>query len=183
MEKIMPSLPPGPGPGKLQRVSDDASRPQVRQEMIIFIGLQGSGKSTFFRTYFAGTHAYISKDLLRNNKRPSRRQHQLIEEALQSGQSVVIDNTNPTKEEREALISLGKHYGAKIIGYYFESQVSQALERNKQRTGKARVPDVAIYVTASKLVRSEYEEGFDELFEVRIKHDDTFEISPSRENR
>jgi predicted kinase len=144
--------------------------------MIIFVGLQGSGKSTFFRAHFEGTHIHISKDLLRNNKHPARRQRQLIEEALQSGQSVVIDNTNPTKEEREGLIALGRQYGAKIIGYYFQSQVGQALERNKQRTGKARVPDVAIYVTAKKLVPPTYEEGFDELSEVRIKDDGTFEV-------
>jgi predicted kinase len=151
-------------------------------EMVIFIGLQASGKSTFFRTYFAATHEHISKDRLRNIKHPGTRQAQLIEEALQKGRSVVIDNTNPTVEDREPLIRPGRLYGAEISGYYFESQVRQCLECNRLREGKARVPDVAIYVTASKLVRPSYKEGFDKLFYVRITGDSTFEIQDWKED-
>ena len=149
-----------------------------RLELVVFAGLQASGKSTFFRTYFATTHALVSKDLFRNNRNPNRRQTHLIEAALSAGRSVVVDNTNPTVEERRPLIELGCRYGAKIIGYYFESEVRRCLERNRQRTGKARVPDVAIYATAKKLVRPSYSEGFDELFYVRITGEFTFEVLP-----
>ena len=145
-------------------------------ELIIFIGLQASGKSTFFHTHFAATHEYVSKDVLRNNKRPNRRQMQLIESAFESGHSVVVDNTNPTVEARKPLIDLGKIYGARIIGYYFESQVSMCIKRNKQREDKARVPDVAIYATAKKLVLPTYAEGFDELYDVRIANNSGFEV-------
>ena len=145
-------------------------------ELVIFIGLQASGKSTFFRDRFAATHTHVSKDLFRNNKNRNRRQGQLIEAALQEGKSVVVDNTNPTAEERRPLIELGRRYGAKIVGYYFESEVRQCLERNRQRTGKARVPDVALYATAKKLVRPSYLDGFDELFYVRITGDSTFDV-------
>ena len=147
-------------------------------ELIIFVGLQASGKSAFFHVRFAATHVHISKDLFRNNKNRNRRQAQLIQEALQEGKSVVVDNTNPTAEDRRPLIELGRRYGAKIVGYYFESEVRQCLERNRQRTGKARVPDVAIYATAKKLVRPSYSEGFDELFYVCITGDSTFEVLP-----
>ena len=145
-------------------------------ELIVFVGLQASGKSTFFRTRFGATHEHVSKDLFRNNKNPNKRQRQLIEAALQAGNSVVVDNTNPTVEERLPLIRLGREYGAKIVGYYFESQVRQCLERNKQRTRKARVPNVALYATAKKLVQPSYSEGFDELYNVRITGDSTFEV-------
>jgi predicted kinase len=152
-------------------------------EIVILTGLQASGKSTFFRIYFAATHEHISKDQMRNNKHRGRTQAQLIEEALQKGHSVVIDNTNPTVEVREPLIRLGRMYDAEITGYYFESQVRQCLERNRLREGKARVPDVAIYVTAKKLVRPSYNEGFDKLFSVRITGDSTFEIQEWKEDR
>jgi predicted kinase len=145
-------------------------------EMIILIGLQASGKSTFFQTHFAETHEHISKDLLRNNRQPGRRQAQLVEAALQGQHSVVIDDTNPTVEVREPLIRLGHMYGAEVIGYFFESQVSQCIERNRQRTGKAKMPVVAIYTTAKKLVRPSYAEGFGKLFYVRIANDGTFEV-------
>jgi predicted kinase len=145
-------------------------------ELMIFIGLQASGKSTFFRKHFAATHAHVSKDLMRNNKNPARRQAQLIEAALQAGHSVVVDNTNPTVEERASLIQLGHAYDAEIISYYFESLLSDCLERNQQRSGKARVPDVAIYATIKKLQRPSYAEGFHKLFCVKISDNSGFEV-------
>ena len=147
-------------------------------ELVIFIGLQASGKSTFFNSRLAATHEHISKDLLRNNKNRTRRQVQLIETAFQAGRSVVVDNTNPTVEERALLIQIGDLYGAEIIGYYFHSLVAAALERNQQRLGKAKVPDVAIYSTIKKLVRPSYAEGFHKLFYVRITGNLDFDVRP-----
>jgi predicted kinase len=145
-------------------------------ELVIFIGLQASGKSTFFHNYLAATHELVSKDLMRNNKNPARRQAQLVEAALQAGRSIVVDNTNPTVEERASLIGLGNLYGAQILGYYFESKVSDCLERNQQRAGKARVPEVGIYATIKKLVRPSYSEGFHQLFFVQIAGDSDFDV-------
>ena len=145
-------------------------------ELVILIGLQASGKSTFFRTYLANTHKHISKDLMRNNKNRDRRQIQLLTTALQAGHSAVVDNTNPTVEERAPLIHQGQVYGAEIIGYYFESKLKDCLERNQQRTGKAKVPDVGIYSTIKKLVLPSYAEGFQRLFHVAIAAHGTFNI-------
>jgi predicted kinase len=83
--------------------------------------LQAAGKSTFYRERFAGTHTLVSKDVLRNNPQPERRQQQLIAEALAAGRSVVVDNTNPTPEVRAPLIALGRQYGATVVGYSFAS--------------------------------------------------------------
>jgi predicted kinase len=145
-------------------------------EVVIFVGLQASGKSSFFLERFAATHEHVSKDLFRNNKNKNRRQAQLIEATLGAGSPVVVDNTNPTVEDRGSLIQLGRELGAKIVGYYFESTVRQCIERNRRRTGKAQVPDVAIYATAKKLERPSYSEGFDELFRVRLTDDGAFEV-------
>ena len=43
-------------------------------EMIILMGLQASGKSTFYRTHFADTHEHVSKDLLRESKNKNKKQ-------------------------------------------------------------------------------------------------------------
>ena len=137
-------------------------------ELVIFVGLQASGKSTFFRERFAATHEHVSKDLLRNNRNRKRRQTQLIEAALRAGTPVVVDNTTPTVEDRRPLILLGRELGARIVGYHFEATVRGCVGRNRRRVGKARVPDVAIYATAKKLVPPSYSEGFDELFAVRL---------------
>ena len=143
-------------------------------ELILFTGLQASGKSTFYRVHCASTFEHISMDLLEHNKNPRKRQMVLIETALQAQQSVVVDNTNPTVEDRLPLIQLGRQYGAKITGYYFDSNVRRCIERNKQREGKAKVPDVAIYATAKKMVRPAHSEGFDMLYEVSIGENGAF---------
>ena len=137
-------------------------------ELVVFVGLQASGKSTFFRERFAATHEHVSKDLFRHNSNRNRRQRELIEAALGAGRSVVVDNTNPTAEDRRAPIRLGREFGAKIVGYYFESTPRECFARNARREGKARVPDVAIYATAKRLVPPSREEGFDELLCVRL---------------
>ena len=150
-------------------------------ELVILIGLQASGKTTFARGRFGERYRYVSRDLLRNNSKPARRQRQLIEEALQQGLTVVVDNTNPTIEERRALIDLGRLYGAEISGYFFAVQLKECLERNRAREGKARVPDIAIFATLKKLTRPSYAEGFTRLFSVYNKGDQNFEVSDWRE--
>jgi len=148
-------------------------------DVIIFIGLQGAGKSTFYRKYLAATHVYISKDLLTRNKTMNKdaKQNKLVEEALQSGRAVVIDNTNPTLKDREQLIRIAHSYNAKVIGYYFDASVRECLARNKERSGKARVPDKAIYITSKRMVLPTYEEGFDVLFRVHTKNDNVFDVT------
>jgi predicted kinase len=146
-------------------------------ELAILIGLQASGKTTFARSRFGESYRYVSRDLLKNNRNPARRQRQLVEEALQQGFSVVVDNTNPTVEVRKDLIDVGRLYGAEITGYFFNVQLKQSLERNRAREGKARVPDVAIFATLKKLARPSYAEGFTKLFSVFNRGDQNFEVS------
>ena len=147
-------------------------------DVIIFIGLQGAGKSTFYQTHFATTHGYISKDTLSRSKTMNKttKQNILLEEALREGRSVVIDNTNPTKEDREPLIRLGHLYNDTVIGYYFDAPVSECLARNRERIGKARVPDNVIYITSKRIVLPSFEEGFDMLFRVHTKNEGLFEV-------
>jgi predicted kinase len=130
-------------------------------ELILFVGLPGAGKTTYYRAHFAATHAHVSKDLMANARRRDGRQEREIEAALAGGRSVVVDNTNPSLEARAPLIELGRRHGARIVAVYFETDVRTAIMRNRQREGKARVPDVAIFATKKKLVPPTLEEGFD----------------------
>jgi predicted kinase len=137
-------------------------------DVVILIGLQGAGKSTFFRTYFAGTHVHISKDNFRTVRNRERRQQTLLRNALEQGLSVVVDNTNPSAVARAPVLQIGKEFGATIIGYYFESTLADCLARNWQREGVARVPDIALFATRKRLEPPSYGEGFDQLFTVHI---------------
>jgi len=142
-------------------------------EIIILMGLQASGKSTFYSTHFADTHEHVSKDMLDRNK--NQKQAERIERAFQEQRSVVVDNTNVTVQDRLPLIDVGRRYNATIISYYFQPDVSSSRSRNMQRVGKAQVPEKAIFITAHKFEPPSYAEGFDTLYYVRIGKDSTSE--------
>jgi predicted kinase len=139
--------------------------------------LQATGKTTFYRQRFADGYTHISIDLLRNNP-PARRHAQLIEQALQAGESVVVDNTSPTAEVGAPLIALGKQYRYAIAGYYFPPEVAASIKRNAGREGKAKVPPVAIYTTRKKLQPPSNAKGFDRLYCMRIAEDGPFQVQP-----
>lgn len=146
-------------------------------DLVLFIGLQGSGKSSFYRERFAATHVHVSKDLWPNARRREARQRRLISEALAQGRSVVVDNTNPFVEDRAPLIAIGREKGARVVGYVFESDLEACLARNASRVGRARVPEKAIHITWRKLRWPSYAEGFDALFHVRLDSEGGFHVN------
>ena len=148
-------------------------------ECVILIGLPASGKSTFYRERLAGTHDLVSKDVMRNNRQPQRRQEQLIAEALTAGRSVAVDNTNPRIADRAAIIALARRFGADVAGYVFPTEAAAALRRNRARLGRDRVPDVAIFAARKRLELPTYAEGFDRLFTVIVNEQThTFDVHP-----
>lgn len=152
-------------------------RPGAGLELVVLVGLQGSGKSSFFRHFYGGTHAHVSKDLFPNNRDKARRQRMLIDEALGRGQSVVVDNTNLTKEVRQVLIAQARAHGAKVIAVYVESELKDCLRRNAAREGRAKIPVPGILATRKKLQPPSLEEGFDALYVARLDEArDAFDI-------
>lgn len=137
-------------------------------ELIIFVGLQASGKSTYYHANFAATHVHVSKDLMKTTRNRDAMQLKMIDEALGQGRSVVVDNTNPTPAIRAPLIAIGRRHGARVLAYYFETTVKDAVARNRLREGKARVPDVALFVSAKRMVPPGFAEGIDEVRVIAI---------------
>jgi predicted kinase len=143
------------------------------------MGLPGSGKSTFYRQRLAGTHDHVSKDAMRNNRQPDRRQDVLINDLIAAGRSLVVDNTNPSAGVRATIIAAARRHGASVIGYFFPTDTRDALRRNRSRTGVDRVPDVAIFTTRKRLELPSYSEGFDRLFLVTLDESShSFLITP-----
>src|SRR5689334_12105754 len=101
-------------------------------EAVIFIGIQGSGKSHFYRERFFNSHVRISLDLLKTRTRERR----MLEWCLETQQPFVVDNTNATTANRKAHIEAAKGRGFRVIGYFFEPNVTEALNRNALRSGK-----------------------------------------------
>lgn len=133
--------------------------------LFICIGIQASGKSTFCRTVLPHIK-HISLDILKT--RPKEKT--ALEEALRMQNSCVIDNTNPTREERKKYLAPAKNENYKTVGIYFSSKLEECISRNSLRKGKAQVPLKALLSTAKKLELPSYEEGFDALYYVTIKN-------------
>ena len=73
------------------------------QEVVIFIGSPGSGKSTIWNTYFSD-YVRVNNDTLKTHDNCLK----LTSESLKAGKSVCIDNTNPSKEKRADFVELAK---------------------------------------------------------------------------
>lgn len=133
-------------------------------QLIIFIGIQGAGKSTFYQQQFFHTHIRLNKDMLNTNYRLQW----LFEACLASKTKMVIDKTNPTMLERADFITAAKAAKFEVIAYYIDCPFKDALARNNARQGKAKIPEVGVKGTAKKMQRPSFEEGFDKIFNVAV---------------
>ena len=142
-------------------------------ELVIFIGLQGCGKSAFYKERFFRTHVRINLDMLRTR----HRERMIFEVCLRAGQPMVIDNTNPAPADRARYIPAARAAGFRVAGYWFESTIEECRARNEQREGKAAVPLAALRATAARLRPPSPDEGFDELWDVRIAFGGGFTVA------
>ncbi|MDT0343576.1 ATP-binding protein [Streptomyces litchfieldiae] len=152
--------------------------PAPRPELVVLVGLQASGKSTFCAQAFSGTHVLVSKDLFPRARPRQRQQMRLITQALAEGRSVVVDNTNPGPDEWRPLIAAGRAYGARVVAYWFPPDLPGTLRRNALREGRRRVPDVGVYATFRNLRRPSEADGFDAVREVRFDGLGGFTVRP-----
>lgn len=141
-------------------------------EATIFIGLQGAGKSTFYRERFFATHVRISLDMLRTRGREAI----LLRACVEMGQPFVVDNTNPTIAERAKYIAAARAAGFRAVGYLFDTPIADCLARNAARPERERVPPAGIYGARKRLQPPALSEGFDALYVVRGGEAGTFVV-------
>src|ERR1700756_1318683 len=146
-------------------------------EAVIFVGVQGSGKSTFYRERLFDTHVRINLDMLRTR----RREQLLLAACLAAKQPFVIDNTNPTPADRARYIGAAREAGFRVIAYFFETSLQDAIQRNRRRAGKQKVPIPAIAGTIRKLLAPTMAEGFDAIYRVAIPIEGGFVVSEAQE--
>jgi len=83
--------------------------------------------------------------------------------------SVAVDNTNARAEDRAPLIALGRAAGARVVAYVLDTTPKESAARNRTRTGRERVPNVAVFVTAKRLQPPTAAEGFDAVYRVHAE--------------
>jgi predicted kinase len=141
-------------------------------EAIIFIGLQGAGKSTFYRENLLNTHIRINLDMLKTR----HRENIILRACLEAKQPFVVDNTNPTVEERSRYITAAKENKFRVVAYYFDSTLSECKLRNNQRPQKQVIPLAGIFATAKKLAIPSWEEGYNAIYSVKTELDYLFKV-------
>jgi predicted kinase len=87
-------------------------------EAVIFAGIQGSGKSTFFKQRFFDSHVRINLDMLQTRNR----ERIIFEACLIAKQKFVLDKTNLTRKERENYIVKAKKLRLQINRILFSNE-------------------------------------------------------------
>src|SRR5205085_2426337 len=130
--------------------------------------------TSFYRQKFFDTHVRINLDMLRT--RP--REQLLFTACLEAKQPFVIDNTNPLPSDRERYVGSARAAGFRVVAYFFDTPLKDAIRRNNQRAGKQKVPVPAVASTFRKLEPPTPQEGFDAIFRVNISPEGAFFVAP-----
>ena len=134
----------------------------TNRAMLIFVGMPGSGKSTFYQRYLQPLGwVHVNRDTQKTKPRMLK----LATSAITQGTGLVaIDNTNPTLEDRAEWLTLAQRYGLTVWCLYF---VRDGVTQNKLRSKEqGRVPDIAYHSYYKRLVEPTMGEGFGNLVEV-----------------
>jgi tRNA uridine 5-carbamoylmethylation protein Kti12 len=133
-------------------------------EAVLFIGIQGSGKTTFYRERLFDTHVRISRDMLKTRNRELL----LMRACLAVRQAFVVDDTNASKSTRAESIEAARGAGFRVVGYYFRTPLRTALARNRRRPRGQVIPVPGVLATFKRFQPPEWAEGFDELQVVEV---------------
>jgi predicted kinase len=144
----------------------------ILMQLILFIGVQASGKSTFYQHYFARSHLRINLDMLKTR----HREKIIFEACIQSKTQCVIDNTNMRKEDRARYMQHALDADFEVIAYYFATDLTSTLQRNAQREGKAKIAEKGVIATYHRLEMPELSEGFSEIYHVQITQNHEFSM-------
>jgi bifunctional polynucleotide phosphatase/kinase len=142
-------------PIELTKKIDTFDYESSRQEIIILVGYQASGKSTFAANKFS-TYTILSGDVLKTLPKMLKEGKKFLNE----GKSIVFDATNPKKENRAKIIELANEYKIPVRCFVFNVDIETAMEYNTKRmneTGK-KVPKISFYVFRKNYVKPTKEE-------------------------
>ena len=141
------------------------------QELILLVGCQASGKSSFYREHLANKgYKHVSQDLLRSkDKCLSTTEH-----LLTTGKSVVVDNTNPDAITRSSYIQLATKHDVSVRVFWLVSSMDHCKHNNlfRQITDKSKshqnIDDRVMNIYQSRFQEPKLEEGVKEIVKVRI---------------
>ncbi|TGZ80341.1 polynucleotide kinase 3'-phosphatase [Ascodesmis nigricans] len=150
--------------------------PKKDQEIIVFVGSPGAGKSTFFHRYLEPKgYVRVNQDLLKSRGKCITQTKKLLAE----GMSVVVDNTNADVKTRAIWIELAEKHNLKPRCVYFATPPEICLHNDAVRAFSDKesfnpekrdpLPGIAFTSYKSRFEEPKKEEGFEELVRVAFK--------------
>lgn len=140
-----------------------------KQEIVVMVGVQGSGKSSFSKNYLVSKgYEQISNDKYRSFNKCT----QVMEKAIAARKSVVVDNTNPDEDSRQQFIHIAKKHGLPIRCFVMKTSLDHAQHNLKFRYYSDEsippIPDMAFNIYKKKFKMPELSEGFDDVIEIEF---------------
>lgn len=154
-------------------------------ELVVFVGIPASGKSTESRKYRDAGYTVLSSDAIRCeimngvslaevsaeeqdrvNKIVFETVYAKTEEALRRGESVVVDSTHIKRRYRMDFLRYFEGTPCTKKCVVFVTPFETCLERNRKRTGFALVPEEILLWMFSTFECPYYWEGWDEIIPV-----------------
>jgi bifunctional polynucleotide phosphatase/kinase len=156
---------------------DNVFFPIFEKEMIIMVGLPGSGKSTFIEMNILNDYGEMYERVSGDELKTESKMLKKTKEILTLSKNPIIDATNISKKKREVFIHLGKEKGINIRCIILKKNLETVLEQNQKRNAqidlllkeennrenKKKVPNVAIYTCNKKMEEPSLEEGFNDI--------------------
>ena len=102
------------------------------KEVMILVGMQGSGKTHYCRTVLPDYTRVSQDEGPRNFAGVLRHLGQLLESVVEK---IVIDRTNPLRRQRQQFTELARTYGYTVKIIYFDLHRTTCLQRLEQRKG------------------------------------------------
>lgn len=144
------------------------------QEIVLFVGSPGAGKSTFFRTFLA-PHSYVrvNQDTLKSRDKCIK----AASTALLEGKSVAVDNTNANRDVRKYWVDLATKVKVPIRVIWFTADAKlcehndavRAWAENKAVTNpedRTPLPKIAFIDFAKRFQEPSLDEGLTSIDKV-----------------
>ena len=145
-------------------------------QLVLTVGLPGSGKSTWARKWVAedpAGRARVNRDDLRAMLRGELvwrdpdleaqvtvAQHAAVAALLGAGVSVVVDDTNLAPERLDLLARIGQDAGAQVVIHRMTTPIEECIRRDALRPAGQRVGEAVI----REMARAAATEAVAELF-------------------
>lgn len=161
-------IPPSPDTLRIDKdiIRDIMLKVSSKSYMIIFIGYPGSGKSTFYKLLLEDFSEYINRDTLKTKAKCIQKAKDCSTEY-----SIVIDNTNPTRDDRKEYIKIAKDKKMDTMAIWIQNDynLSQYLAFHREIINSDKdchIPSLVYNKYRKNFQEPTMDEGFDYIYKI-----------------